>query len=132
MKNHEIIEKLKAGTLTAEDLDKFESRLCQRAVEEALRTVPSVVDHVTKQAFFLRKMSSKFYEEHPELAEHKELVTKTIEELEGSNPGLSFESLVAKAGVETKKKLKDMKKLTPDVDLDPPKRKQMDSKLGEI
>lgn len=94
MSNAELLKKIKAGTATAEDLDSFENRICKKAVEEALKSIPQVVDHVTKQAIFLREKAHKFYKDNPDLVNERPLVTKALHELEIENPGMSYGELV--------------------------------------
>lgn len=127
---HELVMKIKNGTLTEEDIEGFEDAITENAVERALRAMPQVVDHLTKQAFLLRKLSTEFYEKHPDLAKHRELVVKTIEETEAKNPHLGYQELLEKVAPMARQKLgvTDSASLAPaPLDLN-----KLDSNLGDL
>ncbi len=88
-----LMKKIKEGTVTEDDLMDFGVGVCKAAVEESLKTVPNVVNHVTKQMFFLRQLANDFYKKHPDLREYRQLVTDTIEQIEGENPGMTYEKI---------------------------------------
>jgi hypothetical protein len=48
------------------------------------------------QANILR-LTRTFYEKNPELANSKDIVASVVERLEGSNPGLKYEEILARA-----------------------------------
>lgn len=97
MNSHQLMQKIKEGLVTAEDLEKWETGICKKAVEMALRAVPGVVDHLSKQAFLLRKLSTEFYEKNKDLAAHKALVQDIIMQVEGNNPGANYEEVLEMA-----------------------------------
>ena len=131
MSNAELVKRIKDGTVTEEDFNAMQERTCQRAVEMAMRTVPQVVDHVTKQAFLLRKLSHEFYKNNPELAQDKELVARTIEKLEGDNPGATYEQLLAKVPGKVQELKQAKEKLLPDP-VKRPDTKKLDDRFGEL
>lgn len=124
-----LVGKIKDGTITEEDLQDFAGKLCQKATEDALRTVPQVVDHLTKQAFYLRKLSSEFYRQNKDLAAHRSVVTQVIEQMEAHNPELSYEDLLKKAAPEVRNRLKDMPNMSSG---ERPRLDDLDKKLGDI
>lgn len=64
------------------------------AVQEALKALPSVVKRLTSEATVLQTSAKKFYDDNPDLVNHKQLVQKLIEREEGANPGIAFDKLL--------------------------------------
>ncbi len=126
-----LVEKIKNGTITVEDWDQFEGRICQRAVELALKTVPQVVDHVTKQAFFLRKTSHDFYKNNKELVGHEGLVVQMIEQIEGEYPGLTYDELLDKVAPMSHEAVRELKRTGKSDDIEKPNKKDLDDKLDK-
>jgi hypothetical protein len=112
----ELIERLKAGEESA-----FEE-LVSVAVQEALRLLPAVNEVILKQAGGISALSTKFYQDNPELVSQKKLVAQTIERLESENPGMDFEQLLKLAGPEAKRAAK----LIPNQPTAGPKRRRLD------
>ena len=72
-------------------------RLVKLAVEESLKTLPTVVTHLAAQAAYLKELSDNFYKQNPDLAKEKMLMARCLEKVEGENPGLKYEDLLPKA-----------------------------------
>ena len=81
------------------------------AVQKAMLMLPEVVGNLMAQHAALSKLNSKFYADHPEFKEHKPVVASVIEKVEGSNPLIKYEDLLAKAVPEIKKRLLTIKDL---------------------
>lgn len=130
MNMHELVEKINTGKVTEKDLEKFQGKICQKAVQEALKALPQVTDFLVKQSHLLHKLSKQFYEKNPDLAENRDLVVSTIEEVESANPGLSYEKVLEKVTPLVKEKMKHIPRLagTPGK----PVPKEIDSRLGDI
>jgi hypothetical protein len=79
--------------LRAGKKDAFET-FAGLIVEEALKLLPHVVERLAKQSMALHKLSAKFYADNPDLVEHKETVTRTLERLEADNPGKDPRQLI--------------------------------------
>lgn len=86
----QLFERLKLG-----EREAFED-LVHLAVQEALKSLPLVVDNITKQAAVLRTSSEKFYADNPSLRDHKKLVAQVLEQVEAENPGISYKTLLEK------------------------------------
>jgi predicted unusual protein kinase regulating ubiquinone biosynthesis (AarF/ABC1/UbiB family) len=106
----ELVEKIKDGSLTETDIQEWENKLCKRAAEEALRTMPQVVDHLTKQSMYLQKLSRKFYKDNPDLEPHKDLVRDIIMQMEGENPGDTYEQVLDKTKEKVRTVIKEKDK----------------------
>jgi len=68
--------------------------LKQLVIQEAIKMLPMINSVVAKKAVGLAQASKEFYERHPDLQDKKELVTKTMQQLEADKPGLSFDELL--------------------------------------
>lgn len=88
----------------------WEAELRQEAAQESLKLLPVVIDNIIKQSATLKDQSNKFYSEHSDLKAHKELVAKTIEQLEAANPGKSPEKLLELAAASVRKQLTNQSK----------------------
>lgn len=128
--NSEDLVKLNV-LMTHEELELFLEGFMKRCVEETLRTIPSAINHLVNSATAMKSLSEKFYEENPDLADHRALVTKTMEGIEGSHPGLGLKSLLEKTGVKTKQALAKGKGFN----MEPTKRPnlvELDAGFGEL
>lgn len=71
------------------------SNIVKLSVEESLRVLPMVVTHLAKQSTYISNLSEKFYKENPDLVNHKELVSKTVEQVEKENPGKTYKEILS-------------------------------------
>lgn len=131
---HELRMKIKDGTATDEDFEAFEGRICKRAVEDALRSIPAIIDYVVKQSVYLKKVSTKFYEDHPELLNHKEIVAQVLERAESRNPGVRLEQLLERIPHEVKEAVMEQKRAEKNAGNSGgrPDLKKAEANLGEI
>lgn len=81
--------------------------LLDLAVQEALRMLPHTVDRLMKQAMSLQKLSVEFYQNNPDLAEHRELVSKMIERIEAENPGVDPRKITEQAAPKVRSLLQE-------------------------
>ena len=125
----ELYEKTMNGTVTDTDFEKFEGVMMEKMVEEVLRRVPQVIDHVTKQSFLLKKLSKEFYDKHKDLANHREMVTAVLEAEEGKNPGLNYEQLLEKVAPIARERLRQMPAPSPG---NRPALDDLDKRFGDL
>jgi hypothetical protein len=130
MDAQEFIRRFKDGSISEEDFSSLIESIIKRAVEESLRILPSVIDHLTQQVRMLQAMSEEFYKEHPGLCAHKELVAKVIEQIEAENPGLSYKDVLAKAALVASNRISQMPTLSSNSKM--PNVKKLDSALGDL
>lgn len=76
-----------------EVLEMLAQSVLQSAVQESLRMLPMAHENIVKQAAILHKSSKEFYDRHPDLIPHKEVVAKLVDSHESLNPGLPLEQL---------------------------------------
>lgn len=126
--SREEFERLRNGEISYEEYNELIERLVNSCVEQALRMIPGVVDFMVRQATYLNQLSGDFYKNHPELAEHKELVGRVLEQVESENPGTPYEKLLEKTVPKAKQVLQG-KKSFKDQDFSLSK---LDEDLGEL
>jgi len=105
----EIIKKMRDGTLEANDLDMMLYQTQKAAVEQALKMIPGVVSHVNRQAVYLKKLSTKFYEDHSDLMDEKPAVSRMIEQVEAEHPGIGYDKVLSMAAERTRENLHHIK-----------------------
>lgn len=91
---------------TKKEVDDIMIKVRQEAVEESLKVLPAVIQNLIASIGTIHEVSSKFYQDNPELVNHKKLVASIIQEVEADNPGSPFKEIADKAGLLTKERLK--------------------------
>ena len=111
------------------DFKVYVARLVKLCVEESLKTLPMVINHLSKQASYLKELSDNFYNDNKDLAKHKRLVASIIEKTEIENPGMKYSEILEKAAPEARRKI-SMLNAFKDEDRKPIT--EYDSKLKEL
>jgi len=104
-------------------------KLVKLCVEESLRSLPSVMVHLSSQAAYLKSLSDKFYADNKDLSEHRGIVTKVIEKMEAMNPGETYEEVLKLAAEEARKIVSNIPEET---SFGPRNLKQFDSHLRRL
>lgn len=94
-------------------LEKLFERSIHLATEQALRSLPNVVQSLITQVSSIKEAKDKFYAENKDLANNRELVAKTMQKLEAENPGLTLEAMLQKLAPEVRKIQTTMNNLPP-------------------
>ena len=130
MNEQEIIALIK------ETVKALTPEILEMAAEKTLLLIPDTVGNVMKEHAVHSKMNSKFYNDHPEFKNKKDVVASVIEMVDGENPLLDYDKILDKAVPEIKNRLKTMGNLgmdsvttTPDCNL---KKLDIPSSNGEI
>jgi len=89
-----------------------EQEIINAAVEKTLLLIPEVIGNLMAQNAMLHKMNSKFYKDHPEFKDKKEVVASVLEMVEGKNPLAKYEDLLEIAVPEIKKRLSQTQSLS--------------------
>lgn len=79
--------------------------LTREITEHILLLLPGVISHLINNIVAMKGLSENFYEKNKDLAAHKELVSKVIEQFEGKYPGKSAQDILDLAAVEVRKQL---------------------------
>jgi len=66
-------------------------------VEKTLLAIPEVIGNLMANHAALHKINHKFYQDHPEFADRKDIVQSVVEMIEGKNPLLKYEEILEKA-----------------------------------
>lgn len=85
--------------------------IINKAVEKALLVLPEVVGNLITQHITLSKINSKFYSDHPEFKDKKDIVASVIEMIEGENPLIDYEDLLTKSIPRIKERIEITKDL---------------------
>lgn len=89
--------------LKYDQFNVYITRLVKLCVEEALKTIPQVATHMAAHATYMKKLNTTFYKDNKDLVNHKPLVASAMEKVQGENPGMSYEEVMAEAAVRARK-----------------------------
>lgn len=92
-----------------EELTEREQYLIDKAAEKALLKLPEVVGNLMTQHASLLQMNRDFYKEHPDFANHKDVVASAIEKVDGENPLIEYDEKLKKAVPEIKRRIEMLK-----------------------
>ena len=100
--------------------EEEKQEIINKAVEKAMLILPETVGHLIANHFAMSELNTKFYKDHPEFSDKKDLVASVIEMVEGKNPLMKYEDLLTKAVPEIRERIKTVGKLnTNTVSMDP-------------
>lgn len=88
-----------------------EQEIIDKAVEKTLLMIPEVIGNLMMNQAVINKLNSKFYSDHKDFADKKELVASVIEEVEGANPSLKYEDILEKSIPKIKERIRQVKEL---------------------
>ena len=97
--------------ITDEERKSIINEAVNKAVERAMLSLPEVVGNLLASNAALNKINSKFYSEHPEFKDNKNVVASVIEMVEGRNPLDSYEEILKRSIPEIRNRLEVMKGL---------------------
>ena len=105
--------------VTQEEKDE----IINAAVERTLLAIPDVVGNLMTNHAALHKINLKFYEDHPEFKDRKDVVQSVVEWVEGKNPLLEYEEILNRAVPDIRKRLQilqdvDTNKVAKDIPID--------------
>jgi hypothetical protein len=85
--------------------------IINEAVEKALLVLPEVVGNLMMSQARNQKLIKDFYTKHPDLVSNEHIVAATVEKIEGDNPGLKYEEILAKSVPLIRERMKTAKLL---------------------
>ena len=85
--------------------------IVNEAVEKALLVLPEVVGNLMMSQARNQKLIKDFYDKHPDLVSNEHIVAATVEQVEGNNPGLKYEEILAKSVPLIRERLRSSKLL---------------------
>lgn len=98
MKIENVVSQTEFLALSKMNYEQFcgiANKVVQLCVEEALKALPHVITSLAQQAAYLKKLSDDFYDSNKDLANHKDVVAKVIENIEANNPGMEYEKVLS-------------------------------------
>lgn len=98
-----VITRKEYESIKSPDYDQFCGfimKIVKLSVEESLKALPHVMNHLSKQIEYLKRLSVKFYEDNKDLKPHKPFVAQVIEKVESENSGKPYEEIL---GIAAKK-----------------------------
>jgi hypothetical protein len=98
--------------------EQEKEEIISKAVERALLMLPDTVGNLIANHVALSKLNSKFYADHPELKDKKDIVASVVEMIEGRDPLKGYEDILKEAVPEIKKRINtfghlDMERVKP-------------------
>lgn len=75
------------------------------AVEKALLMLPEVIGNLMTNHAAMAKVNSKFYKDHPEFKDKKDIVVSVIEMIDGRDPTSKYEDILKEAVPEIRKRI---------------------------
>ena len=82
-----------------------EEEIINAAVERTLLAIPEVIGNLMSNHAALHKINLKFYTDHPEFKDKKDVVQSVVEWTEGKNTLLDYEEILKLAVPEIQKRL---------------------------
>ena len=117
---------------TKDEVDALLVKATQNAVEQALRSLPFVVQSLIASTSNLKSASERFYNDNPDLTNHKPLVAKAMEKVERENPGFTIEQVVDRTAIEARKLVKGLNSVDTKTWNDKPEQSTMNAGFSEI
>ena len=87
------------------------TRAYNKAMEDVIRHIPSIVLEYTKKQSQLRELIGNFYNENPTFLPHKELVAFIVHKLEKESPDMLYGEILKKSIPIIQKKIEDLNKV---------------------
>lgn len=100
------------------------------AVERMLVLLPTVITNLVRNAAKIQGAVTKFYDQNPDLTEHKQLVGAAIERLESQHPGVAYDKLASMAAKEVRAMMSKVSSAPQRPRL--PRLAEMDASLGAL
>jgi len=106
-------------------------RLIKLCVEESLKSIPSIMTHLTSQISYLKGLSDDFYKNNKDLDtdSNRKIMAQAIETIESENPGKSYTEILKLAAPKARKIISKVNQVPE------PKKvelKQFESRLGKL
>lgn len=91
----ERVKKILSGDLN--ELNKIFEEQKVEIIETVLRSIPAMVGRLVEYTAGVHGTVTQFYKDNPAYQKHKEIVAKTIQEVEQKNPGMGIDDLLKEA-----------------------------------
>jgi len=105
----EFITKEEWAKIRAEDsttlLNEVLTRFFNKSVETSLRSMPELISRLVKKSVVMERLTKEFFDKNPTFSNQREIVNKTITEIELKNPGATYEEILRLSTGEINKKI---------------------------
>ena len=91
--------------------EEEKQEIIDRAVEKTLLMIPEVIGNLLTHHAALAEMNQKFYAQHGEFANYRDVVASVVEMVEGRQPTLAYKDILEKAVPIVRERLKTMQSL---------------------
>jgi hypothetical protein len=85
--------------------------IIDEAVEKALLRLPDVIGNLITNQISAVRINRQFYQKFPDFSNAKDVVASVIENLEATNPGVDYATLLEKAAPLIKEQISQIKTL---------------------
>jgi len=68
-----------------------------KKIEGLYLSLTEIVGNAMAHQAFCNKVNAKFYKEHPEFKDKKDVVASVVEMVDGENPGLGYDKILEEA-----------------------------------
>jgi hypothetical protein len=85
--------------------DNEKEEIINAAVERCFLRMPEVIGNLMASHAMLHKINKKFYGEHPEFSQRRDIVQAVVESIEGDYPLDKYEDILNKAVPEIKRRM---------------------------
>ena len=85
--------------------------IIDEAVEKSLLMLPKVIGNLVMEKASQVKFNKEFFDKHPELKNHRDIVIATAQKVESEYPGLDYGKVLEKAIPLIKEQIKAVNKL---------------------
>lgn len=86
-------------------LDDVLSRVYNKAIEQALCHIPDIVNKLSKKVKNINSCLDVYFKDNPKFLEYKDIVIKTVQQIEIEFTGMTFEDILEKAKPEIERKI---------------------------
>jgi hypothetical protein len=113
-------------------IEEFVTFIIHKAVQESMRMLPQVMNHIVQQTDHIHRLAIKFYDNNKDLVGQERLVGAIIEQLESQYSELSYEQLLEKAAPLARLKIKQSPPVTQTQATVKPSVLSLDKRFGDL
>lgn len=96
--------------------------IINEVTEKLLLTLPEVIGNLIINHVALLDMNKKFYLDHPDLCDKKDIVASVVEMIEGRDPTADYKDILHQALPEIRERIKQIRNLNLDTPTKPNRR----------
>ena len=78
-------------------INEILSRVCNMAVENAIRKLPEVVSRLMATTAATKALTQRFFEDNKDFEKHKDIVTAVVQDVESLHPDWDYAAILKEA-----------------------------------